>query len=371
MVLIPITARPELSVQQSTTDLYPSVPSTPPPSEAETSEPDHGNEELERSLALRVLLLLSTIDHASSPNHANPLQLYDEAAKYPLSELIERCFKRLCERFKLNPRQPIPSGNALYLYAYEILGKALQSKGIRLEPLRLNMEVDDHCLDKELQNSEWALSAVGNGKLLADHGCYYDIMLDESPYIKISVKLSRLIDKLSKLKVQTVCPTAEYLPTHRLKLQQLRSMPRSKEDCFDKPIKDLSALFEDIERSNNTYNRQINYVRLQLYRGLSFNFAIMSDGFGLLDEVDDEHPPSESPSGSSIPTAKLEKLEQRVQKDSEKLKNMATQSIQILQSRLKENNATECPELSDLIRHAQITQCSLIVHSSIASFKYL
>ncbi|KAG4268346.1 hypothetical protein FPRO04_12452 [Fusarium proliferatum] len=352
MVLLPITARPELSLQQSTAALDPSVPPTPPPSEAETSEPHHENEELERSQALKLLMLLSTIDRATSPNYVNPHQLYDEAARYDLPELNERYFERLFQRLKPNTRQPIPRG---IVPAYEILGKALQSKGTRLEPLRLNMEVDDHFLSKELPNSEWALSAVKHGKLLADHGCYYDIMLDESPYIKIYVKLSCLIDKLDKLKVQTVRTTAEYLPTHRLQLQQLRSMPRS-EDCFDKPIKNLSALFEDIGGSNNTYNRQINSLRLHLCRGLSFDLDITLDGFGLLDEVDDKHPPSEFPSNSSMMTRRLKFLEQRVQRDLEKLDDEVTQSMHILQSRLKDNDVANWPQLSIHIHRAQILQ---------------
>ncbi|RKK77089.1 hypothetical protein BFJ71_g16817 [Fusarium oxysporum] len=322
--LTPGAARPGLPVQQPAYFAH-LVPSTTPLSDSE------------RSLALKLLMSLSTLVDASSPNYVNPKQLYNEAAKCQLLQLIQSYIKLLCERFDLSPRLPIAGGIAQYLPIYKILREEVQSKGTRLEPLHLNEEVGDHVLDKELPDGEWALSAINNGKFLADHGCYYDIVLDESPYIKISVKLARLLDDLNKLKAQTVLPTAENLSTHRRELQQLRSMPRSEERGFEEPIKDISALLDDIERLNNTYNRLINYLRLHLYRG-------------------DEHPPSESPSNSSIMTRRFKLLEQRVQTDFKKLDDEVTQSMQILQSRLKENDVTNWPELSIRIHHAQVLQ---------------
>ncbi|SCN81998.1 uncharacterized protein FFE2_04891 [Fusarium fujikuroi] len=358
MVLVPGTARLGLLMQQSasTAALYPSVQSTPPPSEAETSESDQEKEESERSLALKLLMFLSTIDHASSPSDANPDQPYEEAAKYQLPQLIERYFECLYKRFKLSPRRPVACGIAQYFPAYDILRKAVQSEGTRLEPLHLNTKVDDHFLGKELTEREWVLSAIGNGKLLAEHGRYYDIVMDESPYIKISVKLAHLIDELNKLGVQTVRPTTKNLQNYRRQLQHLGSMPHFKEHGFKEPIAELSTLIDRIGRSNDTYNRSINYLRLHLYHGLSFNLPSMSDRFGLLDEVDDEHPPSDSPSGSSTSTDMLKLLEQRNQTYSEKLNLMVTQSMQILQSRLEENNATNSQELSMLIQRAQALQ---------------
>ncbi|KAL5597843.1 hypothetical protein FOBRF1_011636 [Fusarium oxysporum] len=333
----PGAARLGLPTQQSASSTPP-VPSTAPPSDSE------------RSLSLKLLMFLSTIDHASSPSDANSDQRYDEAEEYQLPQLIERYFERLCKRFELSPRRPIACGIAQYHPAYDILRKAVQpSEGRRLEPLHLNTEVDDHFLGKELTEREWVRSAIGNGKLLAEFGRYYDVAMDESPYIKISVKLARLIDELNKLGVQTVRPTAENLPTHRRQLQQFGSMPHSKEDGFKKPIEDLSTLFEKIERSNNTYNRAINYLRLHLYHGLSFSLLSMSDGFGLLDEVDDEHPPPDSPSSTDM----LKLLDQRNQTNSAQLELMVTKSMQILQSRLEENNATYSQELSMLIGNAQ------------------
>ncbi|EWG46540.1 hypothetical protein FVEG_06989 [Fusarium verticillioides 7600] len=343
MVLTPITAQPELLMPQPNAALCPPVPSTPPSSEAETSEPDYENEESERSVSLKTLMLLSNIDHATSPNYANPDQLYDEAAKHDVPELIKRYYERLCERFKLNPTQPIPDGIPKYFLAYEILGKALQSKGTRLEPLRLNMEVDENYLGKELPNSQWGLSAVKNGKFLADHGRYYDIMLDESPYIRINGKLSHFSDELDELEVQTVYPTAEYLPTYRRQLQQLRSVPRPEEDGFKKSIDDLSSLFEEIERSDNSYNRLINYLRLYLYHDLSFNLAIVSDGFDFFNEVDDEQ------------TDRFKLLERRVQTNSKGLDLELTRSMKIL----KENDTSNYTELSARILRAQALQSKL------------
>ncbi|RKL09836.1 hypothetical protein BFJ70_g16603 [Fusarium oxysporum] len=344
----PGAARLGLLTQQSASSAPP-VPFTKPLSDSE------------RSLSLKLLMFLSTIDHASSPSDANSDQRYDEAEEYQLPQLIERYFERLCKRFELSPRRPIACGIAQYHPAYDILRKAVQpSEGRRLEPLHLNTEVDDHFLGKELTEREWIRSAIGNGKLLAEFGRYYDVAMDESPYIKISVKLARLIDELNKLgdgiATQTVRPTAENLLTCRRQLQQLRSMPHSKKHGFETPIAELSTLFEKIGMSNDTYNRSINDLRLHLYRCLSFKLPSMSTGFGLLDEVDDEHPPSDSTSGSSTSTDVLKLLGQQNQICSEQLNLKVTQSLQILQSRLEENNATNPQELSMLIHNAQALQ---------------
>ncbi|KAH7478381.1 hypothetical protein FOMA001_g9767 [Fusarium oxysporum f. sp. matthiolae] len=315
----------------------------------------------ERSLALKLLMFLSTIDHASSPSHTNPSQPYEEAAKYQLPQLIERYFERLGERFKLSPRRPIACGIAQYRRAYEILGKALQpSQGRQLEPLHLNMEDDDRSRVKEMTEREGVHSAIGHGKFLAKLGRYYDLAMDESPYIEISVKLARLLNHLNALgkgiATQTVCPIPENLQAIRRQLQQLPKMPRFKKHEFRKPIAELSTLFENIEMSNDTYNLSIHDLRLHLYHCLSFKPPGMSSGFGLLDEVDDEHPLPDSTSGSSRSTHVLKLLEDQHQTYYKELDLMVTRSLQILKSWLRENNATNLQELSTHIGKAQTLQ---------------
>ncbi|KAG5786625.1 hypothetical protein H9Q69_014297 [Fusarium xylarioides] len=155
---------------------------------------------------------------------------------------------------------------------------------------------------------------------------------------------------------QTVGPIPKNLQAIRRQLQQLPKMPRSDKPEFKKPIADLSALFENLEMSNDTYNHSIRDLRLHLCLCMSVKLPGMSSGFGLLDEVDDEHPLPDSTSGSSTSTRVLKLLEDRYQTSYKELDLMVTQSLQILKSWLRENNVTNPQELSTLIGKAQALQ---------------
>ncbi|KAF9765772.1 hypothetical protein IL306_001877 [Fusarium sp. DS 682] len=339
------------------------VPPALPPSRAGTSQSGREEEDLERNRALKLLMLLVTIDHASSPNYANPKELYEEGAKFNLPQLIDRYFERLFKRFGLSPQRPRACGNAQYLAAYDILRKVLQApEGRRLKTFHLNTKVNKRLYRKDFSEPKLVSSAISNGKFLAELGRYYDIRLDESPYLEISVKIALLNDALNKLgdgiTPDPACPISRHLPTHRRQLQNLGNMLYSQEHGFKTR---LSALFELIGRSNGACSRLIIQLKLCLYEDLSFNLPSMFDGLGLLDEVNDnnEHAPSDSTSSSSTSAGTLKSLDRLNQAYSKQLNLAITQIMQFLQSRLEKDHVANSQELSrieSLMQDAQALQ---------------